>query len=215
MITTGDMGVVSVDITQEHRKRRRKEDDKPNLTMAAVIAIDPGETTGWSLIVVNPECLSDPKEKILANILVHQHGEVSSKRTGPVGIFNEGECLAVNDLYTLAESWPHAAIVIEDFIIRNNDRTRSFLSPVRMTSKLEQLLWADSRIYFRQQANDAKTTAKDWRLKEWGMYEREGGLGHARDADRHAIVFLRRLTQSAKLRAQAFPHLYDQGAPFA
>lgn len=122
--------------------------------------------------------------------------------------------MAVDDCHALLESWPFAAVVIEDFIIRRNDQSRSFLSPVRMTAKLEQLIWKDNRTYFRQQPNEAKTTATDARLKDWGMYERDGGLDHARDADRHAITFLRRATQSAQLRAKAWPHLYDVGAPY-
>lgn len=179
--------------------------------MATVISFDPGETTGWSLMTVDPECLSNSaKVKILASIYDHQHGQVDCYREG-----DDGEVQMVDDLYELALAWPHAAIVVENFVIRINDRSQSFLSPVRVTAGLKQLLWRDERPIFKQTPNDAKSTATDERLKEWGMYERTGGLNHARDADRHSILFLRRCAQSKTLRQRAFPHLYGKGGPFA
>jgi len=203
------MGVVTVDIANSRTVKRRKV-ESPNLTQATVIALDPGETTGWSLLTVDPAALSNPaKVKILGSIYDHQHGQVDSYRG------DDGEQQMVDDLYALCAVWPHAAVVIEDFVIRINDRSRSFLAPVRTTAALKQLLWADGRITFKQTPNDAKNTATDSRLKDWGMYEREGGLNHARDADRHAILFARRCAQSLKLRSEAFPHLFKKGAPYA
>ncbi len=203
------MGVIAVDLTNSHEfkpVRKRRINEKPGTATAALISLDPGETTGWSLMVVKPECLVDERVKVLGSILDHQHGQVDCYR-GNSKIHNEGECLAVGDLWSLIDSWPNAAVVMEDFIIRINNRSREFLSPVRIIAKIEQLLWEEGRMYFRQQPGDAKTTATDARLKEWGMLA-EDGLGHARDADRHAIIFLRKATQSAKLRAQAWPHLF-------
>jgi hypothetical protein len=208
------MGVINVDISEEKTKVTRRTRDRPSTTIAALIAIDPGETTGWSLMTVDPICLSDPHAKVLANILSHQHGEVDEKR-GPEKFPNDGECLMVDSLVALIHSWPHAAVVIEDFTLRIKNKSRSLLSPVRVTAKLEQELWRNGRIYFKQTPNDAKTACNDERLRRWGMYEREGGLEHARDADRHAMLFLRRCTQSRRLRENAWPHLFKRGAPYA
>jgi hypothetical protein len=208
------MGVVTVDIAIDRKNRKKRIKDEPNTSIATVIALDPGETTGWSLISVDPRALSDPaKHKVLSSIYEHQHGQVDSYR-GTGKIPNEGECLMADDLCQLIAAWPHAAVIIEKFTIRINDRSHSFLSPVRLISKIEQHLWENNRTYFSQQPNDAKTTITDVRLKDWGMYEKEGGQGHARDADRHAVLFVRKATQSQQLRAQAFPHLFAEGAPY-
>lgn len=211
------MGVIAVDIRQDPpkpKRRRKRDSEKPNTAIASVVAIDPGETTGWSLIVVDPICLVDPSEKVLANILQHQHGQVDEYR-GNGHIPNEGESMMCTDLAGLLDSWPDAAVIIEDFILMQKRKDRSLLSPVRITAKLELRLWENGRTYFRQQPGDAKNTCTDERLRAWGMYETEGALEHARDADRHAILFLRRATQSRRLRAAAWPHLYGRGAPYA
>ena len=56
----------------------------------------------------------------------------------------------------------------------------------------------------------AKNTATDDRLKAWDLYQREGGMEHARDADRHAITFLRRASGSKQLRANSWPLMFDK-----
>lgn len=211
------MAVITVDIAVRNRQRKRKmkprESESPNDTNAVLIAIDPGETTGWSLIIVDPVCLSEPNEKVLGNIMVHQHGEVNEYR-GNGHIRNDGESIMCDDLAYLINSWPDSAVVIENFILRQKRKDRSLLSPVRVTAKLEQKLWEEGRTYFLQQPADAKTLATDERLKLWGMYNAVGGLEHARDADRHAILFLRRAKASARLRMDAWPHLYGKDGPY-
>jgi hypothetical protein len=210
------LGIITIDLTRTATERkpekfkpgRRKggDDEDTSYNTSAVIAIDPGGTTGWSFLCVEPYALSDPEEKVLGNITTHLHGELSSNVQGNSNI---GEAVCVDDLWEFIDAWPQAAIVIEDFVIRNNDRSRQFLSPVRITAQLEWLCWKYQRKHFRQTPADAKTTVSDDRLKAWRLYESEGGLGHARDADRHAILFLRRAKQDEHLRAMAWPHLYD------
>lgn len=208
------MGIITVDITGTGAREPTEDRDKPPHDIAAVIALDPGETTGWSLMVVDPRCLVNPAVKVLSSIYEHQHGQVTANdREDPfpgVGrqVPEAGECLMVNDLIALLDTWDHAAVVIEDFILRKSSKGRELLSPVRVTAAIKQFLWCNGRGFFRQQVSEAKTAATDDRLKVWGMYQRDGGLEHARDADRHAITFLRKATQSAKLRAEAWPHLF-------
>ena len=185
------------------QSKRRQRDVVYNTT--TVIALDPGGVTGWSLMCVEPYALSDPTQKVLRNVTMHHHGELESHDTA------EGYNEVADHLLTLAKSWPSAAIVIEDFVIRSNIRSREFLSPVRITEKVDWALWKAKRSWFRQTPADAKTTATDARLREWGMYDSVGSLGHARDADRHAITFLRRAKQKESLRAEAWPHLYSEG----
>jgi hypothetical protein len=221
--TTHMRGIATVDITKFRRRRKGYiPDDEITYTEATVIAIDPGGTTGWSLMSVHPESLTNPHADFLDNMFKHQHGQVdcgshrgnldSSLHTG---ISTDGEFSGVYDLTDLIESWPASAIVIEDFTLRQQRKDRDLLSPVRITAALGFALWLKGRDYHVQQPNDAKNICNDCRLKEWGMYDSAGNLIHARDADRHAILFLRKCKNSAHFRAVAFPHLYGERGAYA
>ena len=115
-------------------------------------------------------------------------------------------------LYKLISDWPTAAVVVEDFILRaeRKEKSRELLSPVRLTAKLETYLWRDGRRMFLQQPAQAKTTISNERLKMWNCYTGTGAQEHARDADRHAMLFLRRCMgpQGVQLKRNAWPHVY-------
>lgn len=197
------------------RVKRRKISHLPK--MATVIAIDPGETTGWAMWNVFPEALCDPKEKILDCVQLWTHGQVecverfdsSEFEDKGVAFVSESEAIGVAEIVGLLRSWEGSAVVIESFILRQQRKDSSLLSPVRITAAISQWLWQQRRSYFIQQPSLAKTTATDDRLKQWGIYQRSGSLIHARDADRHAITFLRRCKSDPKLRHEAFPHLFS------
>jgi hypothetical protein len=130
-----------------------------------------------------------------------------------LGISTRGESAGASELLQLVEGWPGAAIVVEDFILRQYNQGRDLLSPVRVMEKFEFGLWVMGRDEqsFRQQPSMAKSTVTDERLKRWGYYRRDGGMNHARDADRHAITFLRRCSEGKAgkmLREKSWPHLY-------
>lgn len=220
-----DLGIINIDLAEgrrdlakdrdlrlrEKRKRLAKSFDGINYSSASVIAIDPGGTTGWSFMSINPVALHDRAEKVLDNIVTHQHGQLDSTMTEGSDIV-EGEQICIDDLCHFIEMWPQAAVVIEDFVIRSNNRSREFLSPVRITSAIRHQMWQNGRKPFLQTPADAKTTCSDARLKDWGMYDSYGSLVHARDADRHALLFLRSAKESAEKRATAWPHLFgDRG----
>lgn len=214
-------GIQTIDLAKRTRRRRGYiQDDEITYDVATVIAIDPGGTTGWSLISVHPESLTTPDAKVLDNIHLHQHGEVDcGSHRGNLGtslhsgISTDGEFSGVYDLAKFINGWPCAAVVIEDFVLRQHRMDRELLSPVRITSALGYCLWRKGRDYHVQSPGDAKRVCSDERLKNWKMYDPYGSLRHARDADRHAILFLQKAKAKKDFRATAWPHLYgDRGA---
>lgn len=176
---------------------------------STVVAFDPGGTTGWSVMCVYPDALTDPDVSILKSIIHWRHGQISGT-----------EHSNINQILELVAMWPGAAVVCESFVIRKFIQSPEFLSPVRIRAVLE---WALRRGYdgldefdhpvrqlFTQAPAHAMGLATDTRLKAWGLYERDGGMEHARDADRHAITFLRRAKEEPTLRWRAWPQYYAQ-----
>lgn len=185
--------------------RKKARDDEPS-PWASVIAIDPGGTTGWSVIMVHPDSLIEDDVSILGNIEHFAQGQ-------SVGHEHAQE----KELLELIDAWPDAAIVIEDFILRKQLRDRGLLSPVRITEVLDFACWMNNRRTFKQQPSAAKGAVTDDRLKSWGLYVREGGMEHARDATRHGLHFLRRTKEKPSLRKMAWPYLFgtDEREPSA
>lgn len=191
--------------------RRRRISTLPR-DILPILAFDPGGTTGWSLLVLpklirGKDVFSWNLETILRSKVSWEHGELN-------GLHNEDE--AVYQMATLASKNPSAAIVVEDFILRydRKEKSRDLLSPVRVTAKLETYLWRQHRPMFKQQASQAKPVVTDERLALWGCKVQDGLNDHARDADRHALLFMRRCigTKGVALKHAAWPHIYaDQG----
>lgn len=178
-------------------KRLTVPDEDDESSLSTVIALDPGGTTGWCVLAVHPESLVEPDVTILGNILWWTSGQ-----------FTGTEYKQNSQIIDLIECWPYAAVLLEDFILRKQLRSRELLSPVRITSVIEYELERVGRPCFKQQPSEAKNTATDDRLKNWGLYRREGGEEHARDATRHAITFLRRAKDRPNIRHRAWPSLY-------
>lgn len=202
-----------------------------------VIAFDPGVTTGWSVMRVHPDALQLPNVSILENVLHWAHGQIVSdpvdfeavgspnpKRQKEMELISRAagngwvvdtstESHAVHQMVDLVRQWPGAAVVIEDFIVRQFNSGRDFLAPVRLTAGLEYGLWKVGIQPFRQQPSEAKSAITDQRLKQWGFYSSRGGLNHARDADRHNLTFLRKCKDGQKgqtRRRLTWPHIYDK-----
>jgi len=216
-IPRGEANVRTVDLA-EQTTRRRGYIPKIELTydVVTVIGIDPGGTTGWSLMTMKPEVLGDSKSDLSARSIDHTHGQVDcGSRRGTIaehGI-SDGEFAGMWDLAKLCREWPCAAVVIEDFTLRQFRQDRDLLSPVRITAGLGYTLWLDGRDYFTQSPGDAKNVCSDAMLKQCGMYDSTQGMQHARDADRHALLFLRKAKGSKAFREKAWPHLYGKDGP--
>ena len=205
--------------------------DSELLTMAkrlTVVAFDPGGTTGWSLMMIDYDDLKDPRKSVQSCLRRWYHGGVdcgsnsgdaadSASATGyDLGISETGEAAGIAICENivgeaLAMAAGPVAVVIEDFII-DPDRMnmgRDFLSPVRTMSRLEQLLWESRSTTVHKQMPSEKPTASDERLVRWGMYTEGKGHRHARDADRHALIFLRKLKQKQGRIRTAFPQIAE------
>lgn len=185
----------------------------------SIIAFDPGETTGWSYIQVELAVMVSGIG-VTDNITTHFHGQIDcGKKQGELnigdtedpGLNPTGEAAGVERMLMLCDLYPSAVVVVEDFIVdfKKITKDRAALSPVRITAKLEHGLWQRNRTIHLQGRSDAKTTMKDSRLKELGVYERDGGLNHARDADRHAITWLRRCQVKEQMRHDSWPWMFD------
>lgn len=189
--------------------RRGRQRPLPQLTLP-IIAVDPGQTTGWSLLTLRRslkerDIFSWNLDTILRTRKRWVHGEINT-----LGCEDE----AVYQLYKLVDENPSAAVVVEDFILRaeRREKSRELLSPVRITAKLEAYLWRNSRPMFLQQASQAKTTVTDERLDLLHVKAKDGLPDHARDADRHAVLFVRRCLgpQGVGMKRVAWPHIYAE-----
>lgn len=163
------------------------------MSHAAVLALDPGGTTGACLIIVEAAVLAPAGSPMLEGLIAWEQWQVG----GP-------ENQQVDTIMGHIESNPEAAIVIEGFQLRT---MAAELSPVRITAAID---WAMHSSYpgkplFRQMPSLGKRITND-RLKRGGLY-RSDGNEHARDATRHAVMFLRRAKKDLALQAQAWPHL--------
>lgn len=221
--------------------RLTTEDTYGQESVCSILALDPGETTGVSLLrlrasyfaagepIYNTGIRSGTRPSYGGDwraFLDIRHGQVDcGGKSGELessyeghdvadkmygaSINSLGESEGVAKIYNFIKVHGVNAIVIEDFIpnFSKLTKSRAGLSPVRVTARLEQELWNRGIRVFRQSAAIAKTTMTDERLKELGMYDRAGGLNHARDADRHAITFARRCQLDRRLFRLAFPHL--------
>lgn len=176
--------------------------------LVAILAVDPGGVTGWSWMVLPAECLCDPNTTMLDRIRVWEHGQIDSRELGE----NQAVGTLLDTRNDLADATPAAEVfhLTEDFILRKFLQGREVLSPVRITAAWEYVMGCHNWNYSHNQTSEeAMRTATDARLKEWGLYERKGGMGHARDADRHAITWLRKAKASPVLRSQCWPQTFD------
>jgi hypothetical protein len=116
---------------------------------------------------------------------------------------NEG----IAEMVGLAEAWPGALIVVESFTPRTPRKDAETITPVRVIAGFAFGLWQMNMRFIKQQPSE-KGTATDERMKHWNIYERSGGMQHARDADRHSAIAIRKACSRPGLRAKFWPHIY-------
>lgn len=178
---------------------------------ATTVWVDPGGTTGWGVMSVEPEDLvgNKPLNKVIAHWVC---GE---------SVGNEDQM--ASEMLQLFDMWEDAAAGIESFRLR---QMAVDLSPVRVTSKIEYGLWlaekwaADEeerdvgrpRRVWKQEPSLAKNTLSDDRQRDFRLWE--PGKDHKRDAIKHCYTFLARARQKPAMRFVAWPLLFKQdGSP--
>ena len=175
-----------------------------NDTTLPVLAVDPGGVSGWSLLQI-PRMLKGlsifdyPYETIIGiSSKTWVHGQVDCKN------IDQGALILRN----LCDEYPHAAVVFESFFIR---QMAVDLAPVELISVVRHHLWMKNRIMHMQQPALAKSL-NDERLKYAKVYTSQGGLEHARDADRHALMMLRRCLDKngPDQRKKLWPHIFGE-----
>jgi len=155
--------------------------------------IDPGGTTGVSLVWFDPARLLDKNVPLIRSVIAWWGGYLHGS-----------ENMQTHEVTMLVKKYggpAGLAIGIEDFILQSSIKDRHLLAPVRLTASIEYALWRGLKEHdgevrkrtwaHKQSANDAKNVMTDERLKLWGMYT--PGPDHIRDATRHSLLWLRRV----------------------
>lgn len=195
-----------------------------------IFAVDPGLTTGWSALKVPVGLLAGASVARTLARCRWRHGQIlrSAVGTGPLAEA-VSDSRHTTDLFGVArtiydewvyetpdetedpegfataeeEGWESDVFVwvLERFSLRMLSMDTNLLAPVRVMDRIvDRLFVAESPLpIFFQTPADAKTVVTDQRLRSWGMYDPSSGV-HARDADRHAVLFLRKFAEDGKLR---------------
>lgn len=168
-----------------------------------IIGVDPGVTTGVSVIAFSAHPLPDSP----ADVPLWGSAQLSYGESGNASDVIEGEWVEqeiARKVASIALAFRSHGIrvifAIEDFIIRKTNTSRDFLSPVRITSgilqELRQEKFKGVGIEISMQTSaDAKSICTDDRMNKWGYHVKSQRDRHSRDADRHAVLCLRYLIE--------------------
>lgn len=167
----------------------------------AIIGVDPGVTTGVAIATLQGKEVGS-----LADVFVEM-GQLSYGFSGngfdivESASAEEGEAKVAAEIAQLVRTavlhGSRVVLVIEDFVVRRFDSSREFLSPVRITARIQQELFNDTICQgvtvAMQSPSDAKQTCTDERMKKWGIQPKTHKDRHGLDAARHCVLFIRKL----------------------
>lgn len=167
----------------------------------AIIGVDPGVTTGVAIATLQRKEIGS-----LTDMFVEM-GQLSYGFSGngfdiiESASAEEGEAKVAAEIAQLVRTavlhGSRVVLVIEDFVVRRFDSSREFLSPVRITARIQQELFNDTICQgvtvAMQSPSDAKQTCTDERMKKWGIQPKTHKDRHGLDAARHCVLFIRKL----------------------
>lgn len=167
----------------------------------AIIGVDPGVTTGVAIATLQGKEIGS-----LTDVFVEM-GQLSYGFSGngfdiiESASAEEGEAKVAAEIAQLVRTavlhGSRVVLVIEDFVVRRFDSSREFLSPVRITARIQQELFNDTICQgvtvAMQSPSDAKQTCTDERMKKWGIQPKTHKDRHGLDAARHCVLFIRKL----------------------
>ena len=178
-------------------------DFNPN---TVIVGIDPGVTTGVSVIAYKdlPESPSEIPFWGSTQVSYGGSGNDSDVLKSPNPEIEVAKRIGnlVQDLSEIGDV--RIILAVEDFIVRQMNQSRDFLAPVRITAGLLQAasFVADHNLfnidYVMQSPADAKSICKDERMDLWGYRVETLRDRHSRDADRHAVLCLRKLMEKPR-----------------
>lgn len=161
-----------------------------------IIGIDPGVTTGLSVMIVQD--LSHGVEGVMAwgsdQISYGGSGNIKDLYDGDESFPEQEISKSIGEAILRWAKYNEVYLSIEDFIIRQQNSTRDFLAPVRITSGIMQEIYqagSEVKVFFQTPA-DAKGTCTDKRMDLWGFPIKSQKDRHSRDADRHCVLTLRK-----------------------
>lgn len=181
----------------------RDEEDEDLGPALVVCAYDPGETTGWSVWRAPVETL---RRQGTRRTLARSKWAIGQIRASQEAVrAGEGDSDMVDRMLEVGrwayEEFVHVddefVFVHEGFRLRMMSMDPNLLAPVRVNAIWRDRLRGKGVPIFQQDPSEAKQIVTDSRLKEWGVYR--PGMPHARDAQRHAITFIRKCASTPAL----------------
>lgn len=182
-----------------------RRDEPEDLGPALVVcAYDPGETTGWSVWRAPLHTLVGQGTR---RTLARSKWALGQIRASTEALQRgEGDSEMVDKMMEVGrwayEEFTHEGdefvFVHEGFKLRMMSMEDNLLAPVRVNAIWKDRLRGKGVQIYEQQPGEAKRVVTDARLNEWSVYRK--GMEHARDAERHAILFLRKVASTPRLR---------------
>jgi hypothetical protein len=166
-----------------------------------VVGVDPGGGSGWAVLRVDAGAVGTVGVTELARGggVQWRAGEVR----GPEPYQAEALLAVLRGVWAAGE-WEsggesdQCVVTVERFVLRLLSMDADLLSPVRITAMMEALSWRGLPFPVVQfQAVDAMKVVTDERLRRWGFWHPSE---HARDALRHALLVLRKMSSEEEFR---------------
>lgn len=176
---------------------------------AFIVGVDPGVTTGVSVIGFEmSHNIPLPSEVEIWGSTQFSYGNSGNSEDilGDDKDIEQTISKMVGDIAKYLSQFGDVIVSIEDFIIRKMNTSRDFLAPVRITAGIRQEIFGDKNIGFVSYTPaDAKSICNDKRMDLWGYEIRTQKDRHSRDADRHAVLTLRRIKERHRLLNDLLP----------